>query len=467
MNVSRRQLWTEQRKYNAAPPPPPVSTHDVALHARTYGIRVAFGMMAADVRHIPNAPFTARPRCTSVQAAIIDAVGGTLPPPSAVPVLQHLPASLVGPGTRGSLLLVASVPAAVTRTLVANALGPMSTALPPWALDNSAAATNDDDDEGGNGNYNTDGHDDSDDNNDNNNNNNGNPTAGGAQLEARTDGTPSRRHGSAPRNQHGHWDKACPVCETGHDDAYHAFFECPSARLRVARRRLFASLKTPVRAIVAAGKRLAPGALHAHRHRIAGLEHGNWDSADGRASAFRLLCGFPFRADAAPEEDTPLSHALGAIFDALSTDTRHLVGLARTVVVWAAGCTRRAAAARRAAMYDCGVGVTLRPPPPPRAHDTTYPHGSSITARSHDPHTYTRWKLAHHSQCNSCGGQAGTLHGCAHCDLAIHAPGSVCSPGLSRLPIGASWLCSACSVAILPLTRALNDAPPVAVRART
>ena len=435
VNVARRQLAAEQRKFHAAPPPPPASTHDVAPHARTYGIRVALGMMAADVRHVQGAAFTARPRWTSVQAAVVDAAGGSLPPPATVPVTQHLPASLIGPGTRGSLLLIANVPAAVARALVANSLGPMSMSLSPWAPE-SADSGSDDEDADGN-----------------------------TPRDAWSGGPLSRRHRRAVRGAYGHWDKVCPICDAGHDDAYHAFFECPAARMRIARRRLFSSLKKPVRAIVAAGRRLAPDALRLHRQRIAALEHAVWDSADGRSAAFRLLCGFPFQARAVPEAEAPLSNALGTIFDALATDTRHLVGMARAIVTWATECTRRAAAARRNAIDDCGAGTTQRPPPaPPR--DNAYPHGGTITALSHDTRTYTRWKLAHHQLCDVCGVQSEALQGCSHCDLAVHAPGSECTPGLTRLPAGAEWTCTACCIAIAPLAAALGDNAPVRIRAR-
>ena len=427
-NVARRQAASEQTKLHARMPPAPTTTTDVPLYARTYGLRVALGQLASSVRHVAPAPFTARPRNSSVHAAVVDAAGGSLPPPSSVPVAQHLPLSHLGPGSRGSLLLIANVPAAVSRLPVANACGPLSMALHPWAAD---GLVDDEDDD---------------------------PPA--HDRDPWSGGPLANRQRRAARGPNIVWDKVCPICESGHDDPYHAFFECPSARLRVARRRLFSSIKTPIRALVAAGNLLARGALRPHRQRIAALENAAWDSVDGRATAFRLLCGLQFSARAAPEPVAPLSNMIGTIFDALSTDTRLLVNTARAVVTWAADCTRRTAAARRAAMCDCGAGVTHRPAPPPPRGDS-YPHGALISAASHDPRTYTRWKLAHHDECNTCGSRAGTLVGCAHCDLAIHAPGSACSPVRARMPPGTEWLCRACSIAILPFTAALGDGAPV------
>ena len=70
---------------------------------------------------------------SSVHAALVGAAGGSLPPPSSVPVAQHLPLSHLGPGSRGSLLVIANVPAAVSHMPVANACGPLSMVLHPSA----------------------------------------------------------------------------------------------------------------------------------------------------------------------------------------------------------------------------------------------------------------------------------------------------------------------------------------------
>ena len=419
VNITRRQRNMERAKLRVPYPPPPTASDQVQAWAHTYGIRVAMGLQAADVLHIQPAPFTARPRCSSVHAAIVDAVGGTLTSPEDVPIAQHLPPSLLGPGTRGSLVLISDIAPTRTRALVVNACGPLGMTLRPWA---AAAPPSSDED-----------------------------TA--AQMP----------FGNEHRRSYAVYDKVCPICDTGHDDPYHALLECPSARLCIARRQLFSSLKMAVRAVVHAGKRIAGRALAPHRARIAALENANWDCADGRAALFRLLCGFPFSARPLSELNTPLSHTLGTIFDALATETRHLVPMARAVTSWAADCTFRAAAARRAAADDCGAGVIQRPPRPPPGN-IGYTHGAFISPVSHNRATYTRWKLAHQQHCSQCVNQSGDLVGCATCDLSIHTPGSRCAPRLRPTPNGSEWLCRVCAAVLAPLASALGNSAPALIQ---
>ena len=419
VNTTRRQRETERTKLRVPYPPPPASLDHVQAWAHAYGIRVAMGLQATYAAHVPPSPFTARPRSSDVYAAVMDAAGGALPQPRDIPIAPHLPLSLLGPGTRGSLILISDTAPRLTRALVANACGPLGTGLFPWAASTSPSS---DDDVAGR--------------------------------------EPSS---NKPRRSFAVYDKVCPICDTGHDDPYHALLECPSARLRIARRRLFSSLKPAIRAMVHAGRQFAGRALAPHRARIAALEHADWDCADGRAALFRLLCGLPFSARRVSELDAPLSHALGTIFDALATETRHLVTMARAVTSWAADCTLRAAAARRASMDDCGAGVTQRPPRPPPDGDD-YTHGASISPASHDRATYTRWKLAHQQQCSQCVDQSGSLVGCATCDLAVHTPGSRCTPRLQPMPNGSEWVCRACALVLAPLASALGDTGPSLLR---
>ena len=420
VNTTRRQREMERTKLHVPYPPAPISPDAVQLWAHIYGIRVALGLQAVNVAHIPPAPFTDRPRCSSVQAAIVDAAGGELTQPRDVAITPHLPVSTLGPGTRGSLVLISDNAPRITTALVPNACGMLGTALPPWT---ATALPSDDDDT--------------------------------------VDPVPIDR----PPRSYTVFDRPCPICNTGHDDPYHAFFECPSARLRVARRRLFKGLKSAVRAVVRTGKLLAGRTLAPHRGRLTALEHANWDCADGRAATFRLLCGFPFSARRLSEHDAPLSHTLGTVFDALATDTRHLVPMARAITSWAAGCTLRAAAARRAAIDDCGAGVLRRPPRPP-PNDLGYTHGAFISPASHDRATYTRWKLAHQPHCSQCANLLGSVSGCATCDLSIHTPGSRCSPRLRPMPVGSEWVCCACAVVLAPLAAALGDGAPTRLQRR-
>jgi len=418
VNVTRRQRHTERTKLRVPYPPPPTSLDNVQLWSRVYGIRVAFGLQAAGASHIHPSPFTNRPRCSSVHAAVVDAAGGELTQPGDIPIAPHLPINALGPGTRGSLVLISDAAPAMTRSLVANACGILGVALPPWTAAQPPAVD-----------------------------------------DYMNDPPPANRRSYAV------YDRACSICNTGHDDPYHAFFECPSARLRIARRRLFASCKTALRAVMRTGKQLARRALAPHRARIAAMELADWDCADGRAALFRLLCGFPFSARRLSEHNEPLSHALGTIFDALATDTRHLVAMARAITTWASECTLRAAAARQAAIDDCGAGVLRQPPRPPPNSDR-YPHGARISRASHDTATYTRWKMPHQQHCSQCTGQTGSLMGCATCDLAIHTPGSPCSTRLKLMPGGSEWVCPACAVVLAPLAAALGASAPTRLHRR-
>ena len=114
-------------------------------------------------------------------------------------------------------------------------------------------------------------------------------------------------------------------------------------------------------------------------------------------------------------------------------------------------------------MDDCGAGVTQRPPRPPPDGDD-YTHGASISPASHDRVTYTRWKLAHQQQCSQCVDQSGSLVGCATCDLAVHTPGSRCTPRLQPMPNGSEWVCRACALVLATLASALGDTGPSLLR---
>ena len=380
-----------------------------------------------ETRHIPRAAFLTRPRSTPPQAAVVDALSGIPFEPHNVhdrAFDEFLPLSLVGPGTAGSLVLVANLPAKHTTPVVPNACGTLAMELSPWHAphERTSAAT-------------TDGE-------------------GACETDSQAD--------DAPPSERSSWTvfaRVCPVCLADSDDPFHFFFICPAAQLRIARLRLFEGLPRVLRALIEAAR----GAAKPPRTHLRALKaalRSDWDTAEGRAIAFRLLCGFPFPARAAPAHEAPLAHALGMAFDAITGPPATRRAAARAVVAWAAACTMRTAAARRAAMLDVDAVGGRQPADSPESRGW-YVNGATITAATHDPNTYIRWRLAHYATCHVCTQAMGGAHTeCARCDVAVH---DACVAPAPLLPGGAEWVCHMCAVTIAQLAEELGDDAPLEV----
>jgi hypothetical protein len=259
-------------------------------------------------------------------------------------------------------------------------------------------------------------------------------------------------------------DRPCPVCLEGNDDPVHAFFECPAAQLQIVRARLELELPVVWGAILEAANR--PDAAHGGMAAAAAagvhLSGLDMSSAEGRAVLYRLLCGFPFPARVVNRNTAPAAHALAVVFDSLTNPTASLRRMARTVVRWAVGHTRRTAAARLSALRDVGAVKWVRTP---RAEGSgTYTRaGAMVTHVTHPPRAFARWRGHHHDACHMCQGAAGALIPCARCDVVRHAPFG-CKHALPTAPgPGEEWMCGDCSLDAQPLAAMLGLPSPTPV----
>ena len=188
-------------------------------------------------------------------------------------------------------------------------------------------------------------------------------------------------------------------------------------------------------------------------------------SAEGRAVLYRLLCGFPFPARVVNRNTAPAAHALAVVFDSLTNPTASHRRMARTVVRWAVGHTRRTAAARLSALRDVGAVKWVRMP---RAEGSgTYTRvGAIVTHVTHPPRAFARWRGHHHDACHMCqgaAGAAGALIPCARCDVVRHAPFG-CKHALPTAPgPGEEWMCGDCSLDAQPLAAMLGLPSPTPV----
>ena len=416
LNTAHRARRTEQRRGVA--PCVPDSIDRVNLEARRYGVAVGLSLWRREMRDIKGQSFTDRPR-PRPRDAVYDALSGlpTAPPDSISADRGLLPISALGAGMRGSLLCIADLPASLSNTIVANALGSAAMHAYPWndlsdaaACDAGSVAEDDDADD----------------------------TGDDADAEAEVD----RRH-----------RRPCPVCREASDDPVHAFFECPAAQLQVVRQRLELELPVVLSAILATARLpdAAPGGAAAADAAAGVLGALDSDSAEGRAILYRLLCGFPFPAKAVDRAGAPAAYALAAMFDTLTNPTASLRRMARVVVRWAAGHTRRTAAARRSALRDVGAAKWVRVPKA-LGPGTGGCMGAMVTATTHPPRTFIRWQGPHHDACRLCQGVVGTLVPCDRCDVVQHAARG-CKGALRVAPgPGETWMCDDC----------VNDAQPAA-----
>ena len=122
LNTAHRARRTEQRRGVA--PCAPDSVDRVNLEARRYGVAVGLCHWRREMRDIKGQSFTDRPR-PRPRDAVYDALSGlpTAPPDAISADRGLLPISALGAGMRGSLLCIADLPASVSDTIVANALG--------------------------------------------------------------------------------------------------------------------------------------------------------------------------------------------------------------------------------------------------------------------------------------------------------------------------------------------------------
>jgi hypothetical protein len=259
--------------------------------------------------------------------------------------------------------------------------------------------------------------------------------------------------------------RPCPICKEDRDDAFHAFFECPNVHLVRARLQLNGCVRPMLEAVVKLLPRSHGPAARGRRADVERLPDLDLTSVEGKAVAYRLLCGVAYPARVVEAAAAPAAHLLGEVFDAVKLEPSKLRGTARTIVGNAATHTLLVADARRAALLD--IGAVQGRPARLNLDANLYPRGARVSLATHDPRAYPRWRYAHHGVCGGCGTGGGGLAPCAFCDLTIHrtgmeAPPAACNAAV-RLPAGAEWVCRECAAGLRGLSDALGHAPPIPI----
>ena len=349
---------------------------------------------------------------------------------------METPISILHPNGRGGLAFIANTPGELGRNLTGNSLGVAGIGMPPWRITPRRGRRGD--------------------------------------APAEDDAVPAVDGDDDPvEHDEAEFvvlDRPCPLCKHGSDHAYHYFFECSAAELQLARRHLQGGLTTALRSLL--------NAVYRHGTRLPGtpaqrlaLPLTNCTTPEGRAIAYRLLCGLPYPARVVDAVAAPAAHLVGELFDALGVETSRLRGMASTIVAWAAKHTGLVADARRTV-------ITNTWPLNGRRHNSIkvsgrYPDGGTAPMATLPSDVAIRWRHPdRNAECTHCDVNT-TLNvdvPCLRCPRTRHRLGHPrCSAPLS-IPQGAEWACPSCADEIDGVMTPLGNAqmqPAVAIRRTT